>query len=76
VDTGATGFVQIGLTRGDGRPIEGFGVDDGVYVNGNELDYTVEWLERGADLSALAGQPVRMVIRMRGSRLFALQFTD
>ena len=42
VDTGATGFIQVGLVRGDGRPIEGFGEDDGVYVNGNELDYTVE----------------------------------
>ena len=76
VDTGATGFLQVGLVAGDGRLLEGYGLDDCIYVNGNELDTTVEWLDRGADLSALAGQPVRLIIRMRGARLFALQFAD
>ena len=55
VDTGASGYLQVGITRGDGRPLAGFGLDECVYVNGNEQDYTVEWLESGSDLSALAG---------------------
>ncbi|MEZ5275119.1 MAG: LamG-like jellyroll fold domain-containing protein [Opitutaceae bacterium] len=76
VDTGATGFLQVGLVAGDGRPLEGYGLDDCIYVNGNDLDATVQWLDRGSDLSALAGQPVRLIIRMRGARLFALQFAD
>lgn len=76
VDTAASGYLQVGLLRGDGRPIEGYGLDDCVYVNGNELSYPVEWLGKGTDLSAFAGQPVRLVIRMRGSRLFSLQFTE
>lgn len=76
VDTAATGWVQVGLVRGDGRPLEGFGLDDCVYVSGNELRYPVEWLEKGTDVSAFSGQPVRLVVRMRGSRLFSLQFTD
>ncbi len=34
----------------------------------------VEWLGRGKDVSALAGKTVRLVFRMRGSSLYALQF--
>jgi hypothetical protein len=76
VDTGAAGYLQVGITQGDDRPLAGFDLDECVYVNGNEQDYTVEWLESGSDLSALAGKPVRLVIRMRGTRLYALQFAD
>lgn len=73
-DTAATGFIQVGLRRADGTAIPGFGVDDCVYVSGNELRHVVEWLDRGTDVSALAGQSVQLVVRTRGSRLFALQF--
>ncbi|HEY0863953.1 MAG TPA: LamG-like jellyroll fold domain-containing protein [Lacunisphaera sp.] len=76
VDTAASGWLQVGLQRGDGTAIPGYGLDDCVYVNGNELRYPVEWLGKGTDISALAGNPVRLVLRMRGSRLFSLQFTD
>jgi len=76
VDTGASGFIQVGLLHGDGMPIKGYDADDCVYVNGNELRYTVEWLDRGADLSAFAGQPVRLVIRLHGARLYSLWFTE
>ena len=76
VDTGASGYLQVGLTQGNGRPLPGFGLEDCVYINGNQPDAIVEWLESGSDLSALAGQPVRLVIRMRGTRLYALQFVE
>lgn len=76
VDTGATGYLQVGLIRGDGRALPGYELDNCVYVNGNQSDATVEWLDVGSDLSALSGQAVRLVIRMRGTRLFALQFRE
>ena len=57
-------------------PLPGYGLDDCVYVSGNELRYTVDWLGKGTDVSGLSGKPVRLVLRMRGSRLFSLQFTD
>lgn len=76
VDTAGTGYLQVGITHGDGRELPGYGLEACVYVNGNESDATVEWLEKGSDLSALSGQPVRLVIRMRGTRLYGLQFTD
>jgi len=76
VDTGAGGYIQVGLLRGDGMPIEGYGAEKCVYVNGNELRYDVEWLGKGTDLSAISGQPVRLVIRLHGARLYSLQFTE
>jgi hypothetical protein len=74
VDTGATGYAQAGLTDASGRPADGFGLDDCVYLNGNAVDAEVEWLRRGKDVASLAGKPVRLLVRMRGARLYALQF--
>ena len=75
IDTHASGWAQIGLRHADGSAIEGFGVDECVYVNGNELHYPVEWLGGRKDVSALAGQTVQIVVRMRGASLFSMQFT-
>jgi hypothetical protein len=76
VDTDAAGFAQFGFVDEAGAPIPGFSVDDGVYVNGDAIDYEVEWLGRGVDVSALAGRTVRLVARMRGTSLYALQFVS
>lgn len=74
VDTGATGFVQVGFLDERGRPIAGHALDDCIYVNGNEVAYPVEWLGSGTDVSALAGRTVQLVMRLRGASLYALQF--
>jgi len=74
LDTGATGFAQVGFVDDTGAPIPGFTVDDCVYLNGSGVAQEVEWLGKGKDVSALAGKVVRLVVRMRGSSLYALQF--
>lgn len=74
LDTGATGFAQVGFVDEAGKPVPGFTVDDCVYLNGSGVAQEVEWLGKGKDVSALAGQTVRLVFRMRGSSLYALQF--
>ena len=74
IDTGAVGYAQVGLLDESNRPIPGFSVDDCVYVNGDFVNTPVEWLHKGSDLSSLAGKTVRVVFRMRGARLFAMQF--
>ena len=78
VDTAAAGYAQFGFVDEKGAPIPGFAVDDCVYVNGDAVDYQVEWLGRdgkpGNDVSALAGRTVRLVARLRGTSLYALQF--
>jgi len=74
IDTGATGHAQVGFLDEHGQPIAGFSVGDCVYGNGSGVEQPVEWLENGSDVSSLAGRIVQMVVRMRGSSLYALQF--
>ncbi len=76
VDTDAVGYVQVGFLDERGRPIEGYTVDDCVYVNGDFIAKEVDWLETGADLSALVGRTVQVVFRMRGAKLYAMQFVE
>jgi hypothetical protein len=80
VDTGAAGFAQVGFIDEAGKPVPGFTVDDCVYVNGRGVEQNVEWLGRDGksvtDLSALAGKTLRLVVRMRGASLYALQFVQ
>jgi hypothetical protein len=80
VDAGATGYLQIGFEDEQGRPVPGLGVDECVYINGNWVEQEVRWLTADekltTDVSSLAGRVVRLVVRMRGASLYALQFTD
>jgi hypothetical protein len=76
INTGGMGYAQVGFEDDQGRPVPGFGVDDCVFINGDFVAHTVEWLARGSDVSALAGKPVRLVMRLRGSSLYALQFVE
>ncbi|WP_197530639.1 LamG domain-containing protein [Bythopirellula polymerisocia] len=76
IDTDATGYAQIGLLDSHGAPIPGFSVDECIYVNGDFIDTEVAWLEKGNDLSDLQGKTIQLVMRMRGSKLFAMQFVD
>ena len=50
LDTDATGILQVGLLDEKGKPIEGFGLDDCIYLNCDEVDAEVEWLEKGKGL--------------------------
>lgn len=76
IDTDATGYAQVGLLDEEGSPIEGYAVDDCIYINGDFTDAEVEWLNKGKDLSELAGQTVHLVIRSRGTKLYSLQFVE
>jgi len=57
-----------------GRPIPGFVLDDSVYIGGDFTVIEAEWLEGGKDLSRLAGRPDRLAFKVRGARLYAIQF--
>ena len=76
---GAGKFAPSSFTDGTfldehGQPIPGYSVQDCVYVNGDAVDYEVEWLEKGKDVSSLAGKTVQLVFELHGAKLFALQF--
>ena len=98
IDTDAAGYAQVGFLDEKGKPIEGFGVDDCIYINGDFIDTEVEWfpnwkefnefegknfkeieefsteLKLSKDLSSLAGKTVQVVFRLRGCKLYAMQF--
>jgi len=74
VDTGATGYAQVGFLDEQGKPIPGFGADDCVYINGDFVETEVEWLKRGRDLSSLQGKIVQVEFQLRGASLYSMQF--
>ena len=74
IDTSAVGYAQVGFLDEAGRPIPGFSVDECTYINGDFLNSPVEWTKKGGDVSALEGRAVQMVFRMRGAKLYAMQF--
>jgi hypothetical protein len=76
VDTDATGNLQVALLNERGEPFVGYGFEDGVYVNGDDLAAEVEWLKAGKDVSPLAGKTVQLAIRGRGAKLYSLQFVE
>ena len=76
INTGATGYAQVGLLNKNGKYIDGYSLDDCIYINGNFINAEVEWLKKGSDLSSLQGKIVQVVIRMRGSKLYSMQFIN
>ena len=76
IDAGATGYAQVGFLDESGKPVEGLSVDDCIYINGDFVKTEVEWLAKGKEIGNLAGRTVQLVIRMRGSKLYAMQFVD
>lgn len=74
LDTGAVGYAQVGFLDESGQPIPGFSVDECVYINGDFIGTPVEWMKRGTDVSVLQGRTVQIVVRLRGTKLYAMQF--
>jgi hypothetical protein len=78
VDTSASGWVKIELLNLHGRRIhgyriEGYGMQECDRIVSNSTNRTVTWNDN-ADVSSLAGRPVRMHVRMRNAKLYAFQF--
>ncbi len=73
IATSGAGGVQVELQDVDGEPIDGFRLADCPLARGDALALRVRWTN-GGDLSALAGRPVRLRIRLSDADLYALQF--
>ncbi|MBP3957156.1 hypothetical protein J8F10_17975 [Gemmata sp. G18] len=74
IDTGSAGTAFVELQEADGKPIPGFALADCEEIGGNFIDQCVYWKGK-TDVSALAGKPVRIHIKMKRTKLFAFQFT-
>lgn len=71
--TSGGGGVRVEIQDVAGKPYTGFAAADCEEFVGDEIQRTVRW-KRGADVSSLAGQTVRLRFIMRDADLFSLQF--
>ena len=71
--TGAAGAIQVEIQDQRGDVVEGFAMADCHDVWGDDLARTVKWGET-TDLSALAGQPVRLRFLLKDADLYSMQF--
>ena len=73
--TSAVGSLRLELLDVDGKPLPGFGLQNFPELYGDKIDAPVAWKD-GADLSSLAGKPVRLRFVLRDADLFAIRFSD
>jgi len=73
IATSAGGAARVALCGLDDQPIAGHSFDDCDEIYGDQIDRIVTW-RGGADIAALAGQPIRMQVRLHNADLYALQF--
>ncbi|MDX2029056.1 MAG: hypothetical protein SF339_00180 [Blastocatellia bacterium] len=71
--TSAAGGVRVEVQDAAGRPLPGCALTDAVEQIGNEIERAVAW-RAGEDISALAGQTVRLRFVMKDAELFSFRF--
>jgi len=69
----AAGHVRVELQTPEGKPIDGFTLDDCPQIIGDRLEHTVRW-KPGADVSALAGRSVRLRFELKDADLYSFLF--
>lgn len=74
LDTGAGGVAQVELLQESGAPIEGFRLIEADELSGNHVRFVASWKGGKTDISSLAGQSVRLRLKLRSAKLFAFQF--
>ncbi|MBC8288776.1 MAG: hypothetical protein H8E37_00510, partial [Planctomycetes bacterium] len=70
--TSAAGSVRIEIQDEQGKPLQGFTLDDCVELIGDRVDQPVTW--KGGDLSKLTGQPVRLRFVLHDADVYSWQF--
>ncbi|MHB9109668.1 MAG: hypothetical protein ACYDCO_21670 [Armatimonadota bacterium] len=74
IATAAGGSARVELQSPDGRPLDGFTLDDCVEIIGDTLEYPVRW--RGTPrLRALSGHPLRLRVVLHDADLYSFRFT-
>lgn len=75
VATSAVGSIRFELRDAEGKPIPGFTMKDSEELFGNEIEHVVTWKGK-SDVSALAGKPVRLRVKLRDADLYSLRFAE
>ena len=71
--TSAAGSVRVEIQDADGKPIKGLTLEDCPEIFGDSLERTVKWESR-SDVSALAGEPVRLRFVLKDVDLYSIRF--
>jgi hypothetical protein len=71
--TSAAGSVWVELQDASGKALPGFAREDCDEIIGDQIERTVTWKGQ-SDLSALAGQPIRLRFVMKDADLYSLRF--
>ncbi|MBI1924410.1 hypothetical protein HYR99_09180, partial [Candidatus Poribacteria bacterium] len=71
--TSAVGSIRVEIQRDDGTPIPGYSLQESIEIFGDEIGRVVTW-ERGADVSQLTGQPVRLRFVMKDADVYSIRF--
>ena len=72
-NTSAAGSIRAEIQDANGEPISGFTLDDCSEIFGDRIEHSVEWSKQ-ADLSTLAGKPIRLRFELKDADLYSLQF--
>jgi len=73
--TSAAGSVQVEIQDAAGAPIPGFTLADAPETFGDKIDAPFAW-KQGADVSRLAGKPVRLRFVARDADVYSYQFVN
>ena len=72
VATSSAGGLRVEIQNAKGQALDGYGLEDCPEFYGDKIGHTMRW-NRGYDLSALAGKPVRLRFVMRDANLYSLR---
>ena len=71
IDTSASGVAWAALLNRNGNEIRGFGLGDCDFIQTNDTQHVVTWKKQD-DLSKLVGKKVRLLLKSRSAKLFAV----
>ena len=71
--TADAGNLRVEIQDQAGKPIPGFSLAECKEIIGNQIEHVVQW-KQGADVSKLAGQPIRLHFDMNNCDLYSFQF--
>lgn len=71
----AGGSIRIAMLNGNGVPLDGYGEEDCDIIYGDQLERIVTWKGKD-DVSALAGQAVRLRFILADAHLYSFRFAE
>ena len=71
--TSAAGGIRVEIQDADGGAVGGYTLAECQEIIGDQIERVVSW-KGGADVSKLAGRPVRLRLVMKDADLYSIRF--